>query len=67
MTIKKSVWEADEIGREPVAADVRRLPDALARLRTQRLIKSVAEFRAALVALAVRADEIERLARDVIS
>src|ERR1043165_3673128 len=62
--VEESVREAEEVGGEAVAADVRRLPDRLACRAPQGVVQGDAELGAALVALAVRADEEERLAGD---
>jgi hypothetical protein len=77
MRVEKPVRKADEVGRKPVAADVRRLPDALIsgpvsrrffrRMSAQRFIERVPKLGAALVALAVRADEKQRRVPPVFS
>ena len=63
MRVKESVREAEEVAGEAVAADVRALPDEVARRGAQRVVERHAELRAALVARAVRTDEEEGLAR----
>src|SRR3954468_16081578 len=65
MSIEESVREAEQIGREAVSADVRGLPDRLTSDLAQRFIDGIAEFRAALVAPSMRADEKERFARNM--
>src|SRR5262245_51821823 len=56
---EETVREADHVGGEPVAPDVRRLPDALPEPGSQRLIGALPIFGAAFIMFAVRADEIE--------
>ena len=54
--------QADEVAREPVASDVRDLPDPVGReLVAQRLVERPPVARAARIVLAVRADEEERM------
>src|SRR2546428_7360922 len=58
----QALGQADEIAREPVAADVRALPEpARLGLVAQRREQGAAVARAAPVVLAVRADEEERV------
>jgi hypothetical protein len=58
----EALREADDVAGEAVAADVRRLPDRFRPARaTERLVEGSPVLRAAAVALAVRADDQERL------
>src|SRR5437588_694339 len=62
--VEESVRKAEYVRGEAVAADVRRLPDRVARKPAQSVVDGEAELRATLVAPAVRADEVERVTRD---
>src|SRR5207244_12373764 len=58
--VDEALGQADEVRREPVAADVRRLPQPVAELRRERPRQLAALEAAADVAPSVRAHEVER-------
>src|SRR5262245_17750160 len=71
--VVEPVWQADEVAREPISTDVRRLPQPVGvDLVRQRVVERPAVARAAGIVLAVRAyqqqrvvDELPRSTREI--